>query len=91
VKNFVTDKRGIIAEAAVGITLIIVTATLWIISMYPVQVVWDSVNSQVPNQFHGTMTMLNNVCGWVLLIEVGGLLAWIAVHAFRKEILDTPG
>lgn len=90
-KNFVTDKRGIIAEAVVGITLIIVTATLWIISMYPVQVVWDSVNNQVPNQFHGTMTMLNNVCGWVLLIEVGGLIAWIAVHAFRKETLDTPG
>jgi hypothetical protein len=90
-RNFVKDTRGIIAEAAVGITLIIITAALWIISMYPVQVVWDSVNTLVPNQFHGTMTMLNNVCGWVLLIEVVGLLAWIGVHAFRKETLDTPG
>jgi hypothetical protein len=91
VKNFVADKKGMIAEAAVGITLIIITAALWIISMYPVQVVWDSVNTLVPNEFHGTMTMLNNVCGWVLLIEVGGLLAWIAVHAFRRETVDMPG
>lgn len=90
-RNFKSDQRGFIAEAAVGIVLIIVTASLWIISMYPVQVVWDSVNTLVPNEFHGTMTMLNNVCGWVLLIEVGGLIAWIAVHAFRRETVDMPG
>lgn len=90
-RNFVTDERGMIAEAVIGIVLIIVTATLWIVSMYPVQMIWNSVDALVPSQFHGTMTLLNNVCGWVLLIEVVGLVVWIAIHAFRKETLDVPG
>ena len=89
--HFRRDRRGIIVPLVVGITLIITTALLWVVSMYPVALFWDAVEPLMPANTHGTMTMLNNVCGWALIVEVAGLLVWMGVHCFRKEVIDIPG
>lgn len=90
IKRFIQNKRGIVAVLAVGVALIILTAMIWVVSMFAVGNVWDALAPMIPARFHGTMTMLNNVCGWALLIEIVGLAVWMGVHAFKKEVVDIP-
>ena len=79
-----------IAQLAVGIVLILTTVMVWVVSMYPAAIFWDAIGSQMPRNTHGTMQMLNNVAGWFLILEVVGILVWIGVWAFKKEIVDVP-
>jgi hypothetical protein len=89
-KNLIKDKRGIILPIAVGIPLILGTFLLWVVSMYPTAIFWSAINPMMPTKAHGIMMLLNNVAGWVLLIEVIGVLAWMAVWAYQREIVDVP-
>lgn len=89
-KNLKTNRRGIILPIVVGIPLILATFMLWVVSMYPTTMFWAVINPLMPTSAHGTMTLLNNVAGWVLLIEVIGVLAWMGVWAYQKEIVDVP-
>lgn len=89
-RNFRKNQRGIIAPLAVGIPLILVTVMCWVVIAYPVQTIWDSLNPMMPTSTHGTMSMLNVVMGLTLVIEVVGILVWMGVNSYRKEIVDVP-
>jgi hypothetical protein len=88
--KFRNDCDAIIIPLTVGVVLIIATALLWLVSMYPVNLIWDSLSPMMPDSATHIMTMLNNVCGWALLVEVVGLLIWMGIHTFRKEVVDVP-
>lgn len=87
-RNFRSDQRGIVAAVVVGTTLLLVTLMAWVVTMYPAAMIWDTLAPMMPANTHGTMTLLNNVAGWTLIIEVVGILAWIGVHAYIKETVD---
>jgi hypothetical protein len=83
-----SDKSGIIVVLVVGVTLIIITAMLWIISMYPASSIWDAIDPMMPRQGRGVMDMLHNVSGWMLIILVVGTIFWMAAHAFRRDPIE---
>ena len=91
-RNFRRDRRGIVAPLVVGIPLIMVVTILWVVSMVPAAEVWDALTPMMPNTANtqSTMNMLHNAAGWTLLITVVGVLVWMGVWAFQREVVDIP-
>jgi hypothetical protein len=88
--SFRSDRRGIIAPLIIGISLILTSSMLWVVSMYPVAQIWDALTPMMPREAHNIMEMLNIASGIVLLISVIGTLVWIGVWSSQKETIDIP-
>lgn len=89
-KSFVSDERGIVIGMVIMIVSIITVALLWIVTMPAVGLFWESVMPQIPVSYYPIMDMLNNVCGWTLLVLVIGCLAYGAALAFKRDPVEVP-
>ncbi len=90
-RNFIKDRRGVVAGLVLMIVLCIVTAMIWITTMPAVGMVWDIVSPNLPVNAQSTMDMLNNVSGWFLIIMVIGTIIYGAAWATRRVPIDYPG
>lgn len=70
------------------IASIISVALLYIVSMPAVGIIWDAILPDLPSRASPTMTLLNNVCGWTLLVLVIGTLVYGAALAFKRDPVD---
>lgn len=88
-KRFVRDESGLVTIGLVAMIMLdIVVAMLWVATMPAVGMVWDIVVPNLPSQANGAMDMLNNACGWTLLIMVFGTLVYGAAWATRRDPVD---
>lgn len=89
-RSLLKNNQGIATGMIVMIILCIVTAMIWIATMPAVGMIWDIVDPYLPAQAQATMDMLNNVCGWFLLIVVVGTLIYGAAWATHRVPIDYP-
>lgn len=76
---------------AVMIASIFVVAMLFILSMPMVTAIWAITTPMLPVDQLPIMDLLNNACGWTLIILVVGTIIYGAVSAFRRDPVDVPG
>lgn len=88
IRNLINNNKGVAIGLMAMIILDIVFAMLWIATMPAVGMVWDIINPYLPAEANGPMDMLNNACGWVLLIFVIGTLIYGAAWATRRDPVD---
>lgn len=88
---FKNTKAAIIGPLLVGIPLIFATTILWIISMYPASFLWDKIAPDLPVQATMAMNLMKNVGGWVLLVLVIGVIAWIGASATQRDPIEVQG
>jgi type II secretory pathway component PulF len=87
-KTFWSDTAGIVIGMVVMIVTDITVGIMWIVSMPAVVMMWNIITPSLPTSQLPTMNMLNNVCGWTLLVLVIGTLAYGAVLAFKRDPID---
>jgi type II secretory pathway component PulF len=90
-RNFVANKQGIVVGMVVMIVSVFAVALLYIVSMPAVGLIWTALTPGLPTQAISIMSMLNNVCGWTLLVLVIGCLAYGAALAFKRDPVDVMG
>lgn len=86
-----SDNRGVVVGLIVMIASIICVALLYIVSMPAVGMIWDVISPGLPSRATPTMNLLNNVCGWTLLVLVIGTLLYGAALAFKRDPVDLVG
>jgi len=76
----------------VGISGICIALMVWVLTMYPVSLYWQSLDALnlYPPEASGTLTLVHNVAGWTLLALVVGLLVWMLLSSFRREDQAVP-
>lgn len=90
VKNILSDYRGNVIGLAVMIATTFIIAIAWIVTMPAVGLFWDAIDPMMPDVALSAMGLLNNVCGWTLLVLVIGTLAYGLALAFRRDPVDLP-
>jgi hypothetical protein len=90
-QSFIQDTRGVVIGLVVMIATCIVTAMMWIISMPAVMAIWNNLLPIMPVQALPTMYLMNNVCGWTLVILIVGTIAYGAALSFRRDPVDVQG
>lgn len=91
-RSLIHNRNGIVLVWAVGISAIIVTVFVWVMTMYPVAMYWDSLAAldMYPPEAFGIINLIHNICGWTLIAIVVGLLSWMLISSFRKEVQQYP-
>lgn len=87
-RRLLRNCEGVVIGLVVMVILDVMFAMLWIATMPAVGLVWDIVSPNLPARAAATMTMLNNVCGWSLLILVVGTLVYGAAWATHRDPVD---
>ena len=90
-RNFRRNQQGVVVGLVIMIVLVISVAMLYIVSMPAVGIVWNAVTPMMPASAQPIMSLLNNVCGWTLLVLIFGCLAYGAALAFKRDPVDVPG
>ena len=89
-KSLIKDRNGNVIGMVVMIMLCFLFAILWIATMPAVGMVWNIVGPNLPVEASGTMDMLNNACGWTLLIFIIGTIIYGAAWATHRNVVEYP-
>lgn len=87
-QKFLSDCKGLVAGLVVMIVTDFIVAIIWLATMPAVIMLWDIIAPELPARAMGTMNMLNNVCGWFLLIMIIGTLVYGAAWATHRDPVD---
>ena len=90
IKTLQSNRQGIVVGMIVMITSVIIVALLYALSLPALNIIWDYVSPNLPANLTNQMTLVNNVCGWTLLILVIGCLAYGLALAMKRDPYDTP-
>jgi hypothetical protein len=84
------QREGIVIGMVLMVVSILVVGIAWIVTMPMAVIVWQSINPMLPAEDMPIMNMLNNVCGWTLLVLIIGCLAYGAALVYQRVYYDTP-